>query len=461
MPNSKINTLLPSTAHYIRLALGRGEIADHSQRRYARIVRGIFTGLAGRGVAVLVSFFSVPLTVRYLGAERYGAWVTISTAMAWIAIADLGFSSSLTNAVSEGYARENDRLAGDYVAAAFWPLVAVAAILMALFFPVWRIVSWDRVFNVQSSQARAEVGPTVAIAFTIFVLSLPVSIISKIYGAYQEVSTANMWSAAGNALSLAALIAVTRQRGGLVRLVVAVSGSVLLVNVISAIWLFGYSKPWLVPRIGRVTLSGIKKLTSLGGMFFLVQVAALILFQTDNLIIAHYLGAAAVTPYSVTWRLFNYTMIFQVLASPSYWPAYTEAFARGDRAWVRRSFRMNFGLTIGSAFLLTLPLIFFGRWIIRVWAGSAAVPSFDLLLCMGIWSLIYGATISQSCVLASAGRLKGQTVYSILAAVTNLVLSILLVQRIGLTGVIVGTIGAYVTCVIVPQSLEVERTIRA
>ena len=145
---------------------------------------------------------------------------------------------------------------------------------------------------------------------------------------------------------------------------------------------------------------------SLGGMFFLVQVAALILFQTDNLIIAHYLGAAAVTPYSVTWRLFNYTMIFQVLASPSYWPAYTEAFARGDRAWVRRSFRMNFGLTIGSAFLLTLPLMFFGRWIIRVWAGSAAVPSSDLLLCMGIWSLIYGATISQSCVLASAGQIE-------------------------------------------------------
>lgn len=460
MPNLRINTLLPSTAQYIRLALGKGEAANHSQRRYARIVRGIFSGLAGRGVAVLVSFFSVPLTVRYLGAERYGAWVTISTAMAWIALADLGLSSSLTNAVSEGYGKENDGLSGDYVAAAFWSLIAVAAVLTALFFPVWRIVSWDRVFNVQSSQARAEVGPAVAIAFIIFVLNLPVSVIAKIYGAYQEVSTANLWSAAGNALSLAALIAMTRFHGGLVSLVVAVSGTVLLVNVVSAVWLFGYSKPWLVPRIGRVTSSAVRKLTSLGGMFFLVQVAALILFQTDNLIIAHYLGAAAVTPYSVTWRLFNYTMIFQVVASPSYWPAYAEAFARGDRAWVRRSFRMNFRFTLASALLIALPLVYFGRWIIRVWAGNAAVPSSDLLLCMGIWSLIYAATISQSCLLASAGRIKGQTIYSMAAAITNIVLSIVLVQKIGLTGVIVGTIGAFVTCVIVPQSLEVERTIR-
>ncbi len=461
MTNLRINTLLPSAIEHFRLALGSSEIADQSQRRYSRIVRGIFTGLAGRGVAVLVSFFSVPLTVRYLGAERYGAWVTISTAMAWIALADLGLSSSLTNAVSEGYAKEDKTLSGDYVAAAFWSLIAVAALLSAFFFPVWRIVSWERVFNVQSLQTRAELGPAVAVAFTIFALNLPVSLIAKIYGAYQEVSTANLWSAAGNALSLAALVAVTHLNGGLVLLVVAVSGTVLSVNVISAVWLFGYSKPWLAPRITRVTFSSFRKLMSLGGMFFLVQVAALILFQTDNLIIAHYLGAAAVTPYSVTWRLFNYTMIFQVLASPSYWPAYAEAFARGDRAWVRRSYRLNFRLTVTSALVIALPLVFFGQWIILKWAGGAAIPSRDLLFWMAIWSVIYGAMTSQSCVLASSGRVKGQTIYSAVAALTNLVLSILLVQRMGLTGVILGTIGAFAVCVIVPQTIEVRRALRA
>jgi O-antigen/teichoic acid export membrane protein len=461
LPNLRINTLLPSTAQYIRLALGKGRVAEDGQRRYVGIVRGILTGLAGRGVAVIVSFFSVPLTVRYLGAERYGAWVSISTAMAWIALADFGLSSSLTNAVSEGYAGDNHDLAGDYVAATFWSLVAVAASLSTVFFPLWRITPWDRVFNVQSLQARAEVGPAVAIAFAIFVLNFPVSIVAKIYGAYQEVAVANAWSSAGNVLSLATLIAVTRFKGGLGSLVVSVSGTILFVNIISAVWLFGHSKPWLLPRIGRVTFSAFQKLMSLGGMFFAIQIAALVLFQTDNLIIAHYLGAAAVTPYSVTWRLFNYTMIFQVLASPSYWPAYAEAFARGDRAWVRRSFRMNFRFTVASAFALALPLVFFGRWIIRHWAGNAAVPSSDLLFWMGIWSIINSAMLSQSCLLASSGRIKSQTIYSIAAAVTNLVLSIVLVQKIGLTGVIVGTVGAYVTCIVVPQWLEVERAIRA
>jgi O-antigen/teichoic acid export membrane protein len=225
--------------------------------------------------------------------------------------------------------------------------------------------------------------------------------------------------------------------------------------------LFGWSKPWLLPDPRRVTWTAIHKLTTLGGMFFVIQIAALILFQTDNLIIAHYLGAAAVTPYSVTWRLFTYTMLFQLLAGSSYWPAYTEAFTRGDLSWVRRSFRMNFNITLASTFALALPLILFGRWIIQKWAGAVAVPTNSLLLWMGAWSLINGTMTSQSCLLASSGRVRGQAIYSMVAAAVNLILSIVLVQKLGLTGVIMGTVGAFLLCVVVPQTVEVTNAIRA
>jgi O-antigen/teichoic acid export membrane protein len=423
-------------------------------------VQGVFGALAGRGVAIIVSLISVPLTVRYLGAERYGAWVTISTAIAWMALADLGLSNSLTNAVSEGYAKDRPDEAQSYVAAAFWSLSSVAAVLGLLFFSVWKRVPWDRVFNVQSLQARQEVGPAVAVAVVIFLLNFPFSLVAKIYGAYQEVAKANGWAAAGNILGLAALIAVTELKGGLVSLVIAVSGSILLVNAISAIWLFASSKPWLRPSLGKVTWSAIRRLSSLGGMFFVVQIAVLVLFQTDNLIIAHYLGAAAVTPYSVTWRLFTYTTIFQILASPSYWPAYTEAFSRGDREWVRRRFRANLKMAVGSNLVLALPLVFFGRWIIEKWAGSAAIPPSSLLLWMGIWSLIWTTAGSQACILASSSRLRGQMIYSVAAAIVNILLSIFFVQRFGITGAILGTIAAYASCILVPQWIEVERAIR-
>jgi O-antigen/teichoic acid export membrane protein len=450
---------LSSTIRYVRLAFVDRPVARHTQRDI-RVVQGIFSALANKGIAVLISFISVPLTVRYLGAERYGAWVTISTAMAWLALADFGLSNSLTNVVSEGYAADNKEIAQASVAAAFWTLTGIALVLGLIFFAMWSHVPWDRVFNVQSAQTRAEVGPAVATAFLIFFVNFPFSIVAKVYGAYQEVNKSNAWATSGNLLGLAGLVTVTHLKGGLVPLVIAVSGAALFVNTISAIWLFGWSKPWLRPRPGRVTWSATRKLASLGGMFFVIQIAALVLFQTDNLIIAHYLGAAAVTPYSVTWRLFTYTALFQILAGPSYWPAYTEAFSKGDLGWVRSRYHTNLRITIASTLMLALPLVLFGRWIIDKWAGSAAVPPRDLLVWMGIWSVIYGAMNSQSCLLASSGRIRIQMIYSVLASAVNLILSIVLVQKLGLVGVIMGTLGAFLTCVVVPQSLEVERSMR-
>jgi len=454
-----MGNLFSSTARYARLGLVQNPGAGHTERD-VRIVHGIFSALASKGVAVLVSFISVPLTVRYLGAERYGAWVTISTAMAWVVLADFGVSNSLTNAVSEGYATGSKERAQASVAAAFWTLTGIALILGMIFFAISPHVPWDRVFNVQSAQAKAEVGPAVAVAFTIFILNFPFSIVSKVYGAYQEVAKGNAWAAGGNLLGLTALLAVIHYKRGLVSLVVAVSGSVLLVNMVTAVWLFGWSKPWLRPRPDRVTWSATRKLTSLGSMFFVIQIAALLLFQTDNLIIAHYLGAAAVTPYSVTWRLFTYTALFQILAGPSYWPAYAEAFSKRDLAWVRSRYQANFRITIGSTLMLALPLVLIGRWIIEKWAGSAAVPPSSLLVWMGVWSVIHSAMNSQSCLLASSGRVRVQMIYSALASGVNLILSIVLVQRLGLVGVIMGTLGAFLTCVVVPQSIEVERSMR-
>jgi O-antigen/teichoic acid export membrane protein len=172
------------------------------------------------------------------------------------------------------------------------------------------------------------------------------------------------------------------------------------------------------------------------------------------------MGARAVTPYSVTWRLFTYTTIFQMLAGPSYWPAYTEAFARGDTAWVRRHFRTNLALSIATTITLGAPLVVFGQWVIAKWAGTEAVPAVSLLFWMGVWSVISAAMNSHAMLLASCGRLKVQMIYSLVAAVVNVVLSIALVQKIGLNGVILGTILAYLVCIVGPTWFQVKAAIR-
>jgi O-antigen/teichoic acid export membrane protein len=94
--------------------------------------------------------------------------------------------------------------------------------------------------------------------------------------------------------------------------------------------------------------------------------------------------------------------------------------------------------------------------LILVWAGPASVPTFSLLLAMGIWALISGFMSVESCLLAPLNRTREQATLSIVAAVVNIALSIALVRHIGAVGVIGGTILSYALVLVIPQSVIVR-----
>jgi O-antigen/teichoic acid export membrane protein len=182
--------------------------------------------------------------------------------------------------------------------------------------------------------------------------------------------------------------------------------------------------------------------------------------QTDNLIIAHYLGASAVTPYAVTFRLFAYATILQTLVIPSLWPAYTEAYARKDFVWIRRTFQINLLISLVSTALIVTVLIAFGIPIIRLWAGSAAVPPFALLLWMGLWSIMLATLYAFGCLLNAIGRLQTTMVASLITALINIFLSILFVRRFGISGVTAATVIAFLIAACIPIGAQIIRLFR-
>jgi O-antigen/teichoic acid export membrane protein len=222
------------------------------------------------------------------------------------------------------------------------------------------------------------------------------------------------------------------------------------------IFVVTWHKPWLLPQPALIDRSTSKDLFSSGSSFFLIQVAAVVVFSSDNIVVSHYLGAAEVTPYSVTWRLVGLAAVLQSLIFPALWPAYAEAYAKRDYGWIRRTFSLTMKGTVVLNLCCVAALVVFGRTLIRAWAGPAAVPTFSLLLAMGVWALISGFMSVESCLLAALTRTREQAFLSILAAAVNIALSIALVRHIGSVGVIGGTILSYLLVLVVPQSVIVR-----
>ncbi len=436
------------------------QMPQESRRRNRGIAAAALSGLFGKGTNLLVNAAIVPLTVRYLGSEGYGLWITISSAVTMFFVLDIGIATTLTNLISEAYANNDEERAASYFATAFWLVLGISALLGLTGLIFWPYIHWPSVFHVQNPALVHDTNWAVAAAFIVFLCALPSGLATKVLGGYQELHAANLFAAGGSLASLLGVILVIHLHGSLPILVAAYAGSAAAANAACLMWICLFHKPWLKPWPSRIKRNLIGDIFYSGGQFFLIQIAGLVVFNSDNLVISHYLSPAQVTPYNVTWRLVTYITVVPVLIVPALWPAYSEAYAKGDLAWIRLAYARNRWITLtvlaaGCAVMLSI-----GRRIILLWAGAAAVPSVMLLRLMCVWMFIFAITLNQSCLMGATYRVGKQAIYGILAAAANLILSILWVKTIGSAGVLIATIVSYLVFIVAMQTWEVRRILR-
>jgi O-antigen/teichoic acid export membrane protein len=423
--------------------------------RHRRLLKAVSSGAAAKLLTGAVSLFTLPLAVRYLGAQRYGVWATITTTAVWINLLDLGIANTLTNEISRAYALNDKESARRYFTNALLVTSLAAASVGLLFACLVRHVNWIKVFNVGKSVSAAEVEWTVIAAVGLTLLALPCNLVSKLLAGYQELHRNSIACGIGSVASLVGLALGIAMQVSMPTLYVMSLGALTFSSLVMMLLVLS-QKPWLLPKPTAIDLHSIKQLFDSGSSFLLIQAAAVVVFSSDNLIVSHHLGASEVTPYSVAWRLASLSALLQTLIFPALWPAYAEAYAKHEYQWIRQTFAVTLKGVVALNVVCAATLVLFGKPAIRLWAGRAAVPGTYLLIAMGVWIVVSGFMSVESCLLAALNRTRWQAVLSITAAVLNVALSLVLVRHIGALGVIGGTILSYLIVLVVPQTLIVR-----
>ena len=148
----------------------RSWLKCQSDSRRGRIFKAVSSGAATKLLTGAVSLLTLPLAVRYLGAERYGVWATITTTAVWINLLDLGIANTLTNEISRAYALGDKEAARRYFTNALALTLAVACAVGLLFTCFAGQVRWAGIFNVGTSVSATEVEQTVVAAVGLMLL---------------------------------------------------------------------------------------------------------------------------------------------------------------------------------------------------------------------------------------------------------------------------------------------------
>ena len=427
-----------------------------SNERFRRLALTALTSAFAQVVGVIAMLVSVPITLNYLGSERYGLWITISSFIAVLGFTDLGMGNGLLNAIAEANGRNDPDAAQSYVSGAFFILTGVTLLFGVIWIAVYPHVPWNWLFNVTGSKAIGETRLTLSIVVWCMLLSLPLGLVQKIQDGFQEGYVNGLWRAGASLLGLAGVLTAIYLKLDLPILVLVMVGSPVFAFFVNSILLFGH-RPWLRPKWESLNETACKQIIKNGSLFFVLQLAVAVGFQSDNLVIAHFLGANQVPQYAVPMKLFMLIPSLLNLMIAPLWPAYGEAIVRSDLTWVIKTFKRSLLLSLGVSFLPSLFLVVFGGGIIEFWVGPQIRPDFVLLVGFGLWTMLSCLGTPIAMLLNGANVIGLQIIFASLMATGNLLFSIFLVQKIGISGPVYGSFISSLLFSILPLAFFLPR----
>jgi O-antigen/teichoic acid export membrane protein len=436
---------------------------DASQRGSGRNRRAAITGgtaVAARAVQVSTSLITIPLTIHYLGNERFGLWMTISSVLAMANFADFGIGNGVLNTVADAFGKNDfDRIRAA-ISSGFAVLGAVGLLLFALFASTLAWVSWADVFRVASAQAHAEAAPALMVFAFCFALNIPLDLVQRAQLGLQQGFRMNLWQVFGSLAGLAGVVAGIRMHAGLPLLVAALAGAPVAATALNTFHFFVVSRPDLRPRRQFVSRDAISRIVTFGTMFFVLQLVVAVAFSADNFIIARTLGASSVPDYSIPQRMFSLISLMVAMLVTPLWPAYGEAISRGDIPWVRRTLGRSLVLVLGFAAVASFAMLLIAHRLLAWWIGPRISPPFVLLLGLALWTVVDCCGNTLAMFLNGASIMRFQIVMASIFGLACLGLKIYLTGRFGIVAVPWATLLTYVSIVGISCAIYVPRALK-
>jgi O-antigen/teichoic acid export membrane protein len=418
------------------------------------------TAVIARVVQVGTSLITIPLTVHYLGNERFGLWMTISSVLAMASFADFGIGNGVLNAVADAYGKNDFDRIRRAISSGFAVLSAVGLALMGVIATTYAWVRWADVFRVTSAQARAEAGPALMVFAVCFALNVPLDLVQRAQLGLQQGFRMNLWQVCGSLAGLAGVVVGVRVHAGLPVLVAALAGAPVFATALNSFHFFVFSRPDLMPRRQLVSREAISQIAKIGTLFFVLQLVAAISFSADNFIIARTLGVVNVPAYSIPQKMFSLiSMMVAMLVTPL-WPAYGEAVSRGDMGWVRRTLGRSLVAVLGMAVIASIAVLLMAHRLISWWIGPDISPPFFLLLGLAAWTVVECCGNTLAMFMNGANIVKFQIVMASIFGVACLSMKVYLTRRFGIIGVPWATLITYISIVGISCAIYVPRALK-
>ncbi len=354
----------------------RSTQTGRSYERYRLIFMSAVTNVGAKAITSLVGLISVPLTLNYMGVEVYGLWMIISSLVVWLQLSDFGIGNGLLNALTEAYGRGDFKSANQYISAS---IVSLSVLAVITIYPTYLLsfhLPWEKLLNITDVRYIDLVRKCFFIVGVFFIISMPVSIVSKIFIAYQLGYIANILQVIVSVLSLGLVIICIFLKLSILCFAVLISFAPLAGNMI--LWFIFFRKmKWY--SFSSDCMKGFHRVASSSVPLFIFQIAALAINNLINVIISNRSNLTLVAEYNIYNKIYMLIFFIGTAVAMPFYPAIREAMVRGDWGWARKSIKRVLTIRVLIVFICSLPFLVIGDWLVAFWSRHDMVYSLEIV----------------------------------------------------------------------------------
>jgi O-antigen/teichoic acid export membrane protein len=424
------------------------------QQRSRALARAGRWGVAARLISTAAALATTAILARSLGREEFGFLATVMTLIGILGASDLGLGSAMTTEIaqSRGVAdttREDVVVrVGTRALSVLGATVLLVGVALAVLTGAYRFVGGA---TLPPDSARA----ALAIVMIAVALGIPAAAGARVQMGMQRGDLVARWALLTALASLGGVAVAGAAHAPLP--VLAAAATLTPVVVLLAQTVTVVPRGWWTSTAtsGQV----LRSLAGTGGLFLTLNLANVLSYQTDALVVVNVIGPGAAAVLAIHTRLFGAVSGLTSSALAQVWPALAEALAAGDLAWVRRTFPrllLALGAASGAA---SVALLLLATPLVRLWVGGAYEGPVVLIAALAVWTT-YGAVMGQCSQLLNAARVvRPQVAMATVMTAANIPASIWLAYKIGVAGPVVATIVCHVLVAGIPTTVLVRRVL--
>jgi O-antigen/teichoic acid export membrane protein len=403
--------------------------------RTAKVLKNIFITVILRGVNILISFLLIPMTIGYINKEQYGIWLTLTSIVAWSSFFDLGFGNGLRNKLAESVSLGDYSRGKALISTGYFMLGAIFLGVCLITFFIVPYINWNEILN---TDIDIEWNKIVRVTVTMFCFQLVLNLINTIASALLQHAISSIITTIGQVCMLLGIYLLTNYtQPNMFYLALCLMGIPNTVYLIVSLCLYSFHPLYsrIRPSLKAVKFQYARDILGLGTKFFILQVCALLMYHTANVIIIRQCGPQDVTSYNIAYKYYSVLAMASGLILAPLWSAFTDAYTRKDYPWMKQTFKhlkRAFGVGCLSGVLLCL----ISPFVYSVWLGDAVSIPWSLSVCMMIYFFFYIWNYILSTLLNGIGKIRISMIFCAIAMLVYIPIAVAMCQWFGSKGVV-------------------------